>query len=967
MEHRKSRGTKLRPATERAAADIRCASAPTAVGTTATAATAKATTPFDYFSAVFVLNLDAERDRLARVTTRLEPLGISFERVSASAPRGDEPYDANKPNLRPERVAAARSHRAVLEKALAAGHERVLVLEDDVVFRDDVSERLAHLLPQLQSHPWDVFYFSLQLVEDGGPLTEDLGKVNLGFQTHAYAVTRRAIPVVLGLIDQAIADGFDFDGFEHPDLGKVYAKPILAIQEPNRLVSARVRLGQYFPPFDQQVFLDHCAEARRWVLETHADDEGGPAAELLEEAKRLHRAGKLAEAEAAYSRVLAGAPRHPDVLYFFGLVKHQLGQSAAAIEPLSRALAMRPDCPEFHCNLGAVMCTQPGRGEEGLELIARAIELRPGYAEAYASLGTALDREGRTADAVAAWSRSIELRPTLAEAHRGLGTCLLGGGDLKRGIEHLREAVRLSPKNGPAHNDLGCALRDLGDLEGALRAFRIAAQLQPAMHEAAMNTGIVLADLGSPEEAIAMLEKAISLRPDCGSAHWSLSLAHLASGNFARGWLRYEWRRHTETGKKNDRTFMQPAWNGCDISGSIILVTCEQGLGDTIQFIRYAPMLKTRGARVLFECQPPLVELLRGMAGIDQLIAKGEPLPRFDTHVKLLSLPGIFGTRLGNIPNEVPYLEPDPRREAQWKARLAGMSGFKIGIAWQGNPEFHKDRTRSIPLEHFEPLSRVQGVRLLSLQKNAGAEHVERVSDRFRVDAFDPPLDEGTGAFMDTAAVMRHLDLVITSDTAIAHLAGALGIRVWVALSFSCEWRWLRDRADSPWYPTMRLFRQPSLGNWAAIFERMTTALLDTLADAPDPEPPPVQAPMAPGELIDRLTILQIKAQRVTDPAKLRSVRTELEHLTAVRERSLPAGEQLDELARQLRHVNETLWQIEDDIRAADAAGDFGPQFVELARSVYRTNDRRAELKRRINVLLRSVIRDEKHYSQYGG
>lgn len=240
------------------------------------------------------------------------------------------------------------------------------------------------------------------------------------------------------------------------------------------------------------------------------------------------------------------------------------------------------------------------------------------------------------------------------------------------------------------------------------------------------------------------------------------------------------------------------------------------------------------------------------------------------------------------------------------------------------------------------------------------------MADSFEVEVPDPPLDEGTGAFMDTAAMMRNLDLVVTSDTAIAHLAGALGVRVWLAASLNCEWRWMRDREDSPWYPTMRLFRQRSLGDWSDVFSRMAAALRDTLAAVPSDEPPRVLAPMAPGELIDRLTILQIKSQRVSDPAKLRSVRTELDQLSAVRDRVLPASEQLDELARQLRHVNETLWQIEDDIRAVDAAGDFGPRFVELAQSVYRTNDRRAELKRRINAMLRSAIRDEKHYSPHG-
>jgi len=924
------------------------------------APTSQSTNPFSYFDHIYLLNLDRETDRLQRASRRLQRLGIAFERISALLPQGDEPYDPTKPDLRPGHYAAARSHRRIIEQAMKAQHQRVLVLEDDVVFRDDVAQWMQRLIPQLESVPWDMFYFGLHLAEDGGPVTENLGKVLTGFHTHAYAVTAAAMPKLMATIEQSISQGFNYDCFEGQELFKVYAQPILAIQEPNRseiMGRHTNRLGQYFPKFDAQEFMDHCEEARNWKRYLKKETAVG---ELLRKAKLLHQSGKPASAEPIYNRALAMEPENAEALHYLGLLKHQLGQGAAAVDLLYRAMALEPERAEFQCNLGIVL-GKAGRTEEALEVLSRAIETRPDYAEAYENLGVVLDRLGRIEDSQLAWEKAIELRPQFAEAHHHLGSSLMNNGKPQQGIQHLRQALRLNSRDAGAWNNLGCALRKIEDVEGSLRAFQKAAQVRPAMAEAHCNVGTALCDLGRPDEAIPHLEKAVELRPDFADAQWNLAVALLACGHFDRGWLAYEWRRHSEKDKKFSRDFMQPAWNGCNIEGRTILVTCEQGLGDTLQFIRYIPMVAARGARVIFESQPSLRDLLRNMKGIDQIVVRGEPLPRFDVHVRLLTLPSIFGTRLGNFPSDVPYLHPDPKREAMWKQRLSG-GGFKVGIAWQGSTTFANDRFRSIPLAEYEPLAQVEGVRLISLQKNAGSEQVKQIQDKFKVEILEPALDEGTGAFMDTAAVMRQLDLVITSDTAIAHLAGALGVRVWLALSYNSDWRWMRERDDSPWYPTMRLFRPQTPRDWNGVFDRIAVAPRDTLNAQPLPDPPPVLAPMAPGELIDRLSILQIKVQRVTDPIKLRTVRTELEQLLAVREKALPSSDQLDELARELRGVNETLWQIEDDIRAADQSGDFGPKFIELARSVYHTNDRRADLKRRINLLLGSVIRDEKHY-----
>jgi Flp pilus assembly protein TadD len=689
----------------------------------------------------------------------------------------------------------------------------------------------------------------------------------------------------------------------------------------------------------------------------------GKTDELLQ-AKALHRAGRLAEARRIYKRVLIDEPENADALHFLGLLSFQLGHSAAAVDLMYRALALCPDSPDYHCNLGMVL-VKSGQVVEALEVLERALELQPDYPEALDNLALVLEKQGKIGEAIAAWERSLTLKEDLVPALIHVGRAYHLQERYDDGLRVLRRAVELSPRNPEGQGYLGCVLRKTGELEQAAVAFRIATQLDPASAEQHSNLGTALFELGDPQQSLAHLEKAVELKPDYIDGHWNLSLTLLALNDWQRGWLEYEWRRHSHQKKGLTRNYPQPEWNGCDISGRTLLVTTEQGLGDCLQFCRYAPLLAERGAKVIFEAPPQLCEILRGLKGVDCLVAYGEPPPKFDAHVQMMSLPGILGTRIGNVPVEVPYLHADPKREAIWKPKLAGP-GFKVGIAWQGSLTFGNDRFRSIPLRQFEPLAGIDGVRLFSLQKNFGAEQLDQLAGTFTVEQFDPPLDEGgTGAFMDTAAVMNHLDLIVTSDTSIAHLAGALGVRVWVALGYGCDWRWLRERDDSPWYPTMRLFRQTTAGDWVGVFSRIAKALRDTGNAVPADEARSVLAPVAPGELMDRLSILHIKAQRVTDPLKLKVVRTELEALTRVRDEALPHGDQLEELARQLRSVNETLWQIEDDIRAADAAGEFGPRFIELSRSIYRTNDRRAELKQQINLLLGSKIREEKQYERY--
>jgi hypothetical protein len=359
---------------------------------------------------------------------------------------------------------------------------------------------------------------------------------------------------------------------------------------------------------------------------------------------------------------------------------------------------------------------------------------------------------------------------------------------------------------------------------------------------------------------------------------------------------------------------------------------------------------------VTLACQPPLLPLLRGCAGIDQLVAQGDVLPAFEVHAPLMNLPLIFGTDSRSIPADVPYLRADAGLVEHWRARLAARPGFKVGIAWQGSERHRWNRTRSAPLAAFEALARLNGVQLISLHKGPAAEQLP-----FPV-AELPGLDGAHGPFMDTAALMQSLDLVISCDSAVGHLAGALGVPCWLVLMAVPDWRWLMGRDDSPWYPHHRLYRQDKPGDWDGLFRRVADDLRERLGATPAS----VTVEISPGELLDKITILQIKSRRITDPAKLRNVALELQALESARRRTLPDTPALTALAGELQAVNEALWNVEDDLRRCERDRDFGPRFVELARSVYRTNDRRAALKRRVNELLGARIVEEKSYADYG-
>jgi tetratricopeptide (TPR) repeat protein len=670
----------------------------------------------------------------------------------------------------------------------------------------------------------------------------------------------------------------------------------------------------------------------------------------------LRGQGKTADAIAAFHEALRLRPAYPEAHHNLGLALASQGRHDAAVGCFQQAIQLRPNDAESYLHLGGALLAL-NRHDEAVVAISEAIRQQPTNARAYRSLGSVYGRQNKLDDAIRCYQEAIRLRPDYADAHNELGIALAGQNKFDEAAESYRTAIAHRPDYAAPHNNLATVLRNLGRYAEAVAACDRAIELKPNYVEALINRGNALAAMARYAEAIASYTRCLELWPQHVDARLNRALAWLRQGNFVLGWAEFGSRLRKVRVSKHSQ--LRPAWNGCPPRGLRVLLIAEQGLGDSLQFIRYAPILKRMGATVLFECPEPLVKLLERMPGIDVLFPQGAEPPPHDVHAALMSLPGLLGTRLETIPADLPYIHADAERVERWGRELAAYPELKVGINWQGNPGFPGDFHRSMPLRQFAALARVPGVRLFSLQKYAGSEQLRELGDAFSVVDLGSRLDEGdgTGPFLDTAAVLKNLDLFVSSDTAVVHLAGALGVPVWVPLSASASWQWMDQREDSPWYPTMRLFRQERLLDWPPVFERMAAALRGLVG--PTRSVRSVRIDVAPGELIDKLTMLEIKAERVTDPRKLAHVRHEQERLTAAGDAAIIASEELLTLRTELRAVNEKLWEIEEAIRDCDRRGDFGDSFVALARSVYRTNDRRAALKQRINELLNSELVDE--------
>jgi tetratricopeptide (TPR) repeat protein len=609
---------------------------------------------------------------------------------------------------------------------------------------------------------------------------------------------------------------------------------------------------------------------------------------LLAEAFALQQAGRLAEAEKACNRILATQPDHFDSLHLLGIVFHQRGDHAQALRHIDlalkinpnnipalnnrgialkelkrfedalasydralalwphyagallgrgdalkelqrfeeavasydRALAVRPDYAQAHANRGDVL-HELKRFEEALASYDRALGIREDFTDAHANRGSALHALKRFDEALASYDHALALRPDYAEAHYNRGNALHALKSFAEALVSYEHALALRPDYVEALANRGVTLHEQKRFAEALASYDRALAARPDYAEAFVNRGVTLHELKRFDEALASYDRAIALRPDYAQAHFNEAVCRMLIGDFDRGWQKLEWGWETEQLKNAKRNFAQPLWLGSDeIAGKTVLLHGVHGFGDTIQFCRYVPRVVERGARVIFEVQEPLHELMDTLPGGAQIVSRGEPLPDFDLHCPLLSLPLAFGTRSATIPSQTPYLRASPQAVMDWNGRLGPRDRPRIGLAWSGRPEHNNDYNRSMKLSTLlSPLAGFNAT-YVSLQREVRAD--------------DAPVLQGSDVlhfgkelktYADTAALIANLDLVISVDTSVAHLTGALAKPLWIVLPFMPDWRWLLDRDDSPWYPTARLFRQDETRGWGSVMARVRTAL----------------------------------------------------------------------------------------------------------------------------------------------
>ena len=691
----------------------------------------------------------------------------------------------------------------------------------------------------------------------------------------------------------------------------------------------------------------------------------------------LKEQGNLDAAIASYKSALQLKPNYPSAHNNLGNALKQQGNLDAAIASYNSALQFNPNYPDAHYNLGNAL-NQQGDLDAAIASYNSALQLQPNKPEVHNNLGNALKEQGNLDAAIASYNSALQLNPNNPEAHYNLGNALEEQGNLDAAIASYNSALQRNPNKAEAHNNLGNALKKQGNLDAAIASYNSALQLQPNNTEVINNLGNAHKDRGDLEAAIASYNSALQLEPNDAEAHWNSSVAMLLGGDYKNGWEEYEWRtkRKKTTSKphaipKCDQWTSNLALNHLD---KLLLIT-EQGLGDTLQFMRYANVLKNKGISISLCAQPKLHSLIQA-SGIDPspLTPQQANQVTEGLYVPLLSLPWHLQVSPSNPIVTEPYIKTTDELTAKWASILATKENPVVGINWQGNPKTEKTdlRGRSLALEEFAPITRCGRISLLSLQKGFGSEQLENCSFKDQFVTCQDQISE-TWDFLETAAIIANCDLVITSDTSVAHLAGGMGKPTWLLLHKVPEWRWGIEGDTTFWYPSMRLFRQRERGNWNEVMERVADELDDHFEVGLEASPTPqssfkpkaaqtILAPISLGELIDKITILQIKTQNLQGTG-LENVKKELQALESTLN-NLQLNIDIM-LIQQLKEINQDLWQIENDIRDQERLQNFGETFINLARAIYQKNERRSSIKKEINITYGSSLVEEKSYHQY--
>ena len=542
---------------------------------------------------------------------------------------------------------------------------------------------------------------------------------------------------------------------------------------------------------------------------------------LLNRGNCLQRLGDRVGAEEAYRRAIAARPIYAPAHSNLGNLLQDMGRLDDALSSHLHAVELDPAAAAYHFNLANVL-KELNQFDAALTSYDRALWLEPHYVAAWGNKGGVLMDQGRFEEALFGYEQSVALRPQDAKAHSNRGNALVALRRFEEAIASFERAIEIDPGDPQSYMNLGNALIGAGRLDAAIDCLMRAVSIDPGYAEACSNLGSALKTVGRFAEAFDQYDRAIRLEPALAEAHWNKGLTQLLLGDFRNGWRSYEWRWKTKDYLRTAQDFAQPLWVGQgSLAGKTILVHCEQGLGDTIQFCRYLPLLAARGARVVLTLPRVLLGLLQNLPGVDQFVVQGEALPPTDVHCPLLSLPLAFETTLATVPSPRGYLKPDPLKLARWSDWLGEKTKPRIGLMWSGNAQHKNDHNRSIPLASL--LSCLPApFEYISLQREV------RDADQRLLDLHPEIRHVGLGLedFTDTAALCALMDLVISVDTSVAHLSGALGRPTWVLLPYLPDWRWLLEREDSPWYSSAILHRQAVAGDWGAVLDQIRRDLL---------------------------------------------------------------------------------------------------------------------------------------------
>jgi len=595
----------------------------------------------------------------------------------------------------------------------------------------------------------------------------------------------------------------------------------------------------------------------------------------------------------------------------------------------------------------------------------QALRADPTHLKSLISIAHLLQNQEKTTKAIGYYYQALALQPDNADIHRNLGKIFKSLDRLDQAVTHYRQALTLKPKHLNTLIELGNVHNMLDQYQEALKCYMQALEINPNMYTVMYNFGLTLKKLGHIDESIAIYKKIIEQKPDYAHANFSLALSWLTLGDFEHGWPAYEWRWSTY--KEQPKKFNSPLWDGSNLKNKTILLYAEQGLGDTFQFIRYAKLLKQQGARVIFQTQNALATLLTNCPYIDTVIKRGQPIPESDFHLALMSLPYVFKTTIDTTPTDIPYIYPDEKLIQHWRNKLAHDKNIKIGICWQGNAQYttqalrHAVAAKSFNVKYFEPLSTIPGVSLYSLQKINGADDLQNIT--FAVHDFGTDFDMSHGRFMDTAAVMKNLDLVLTVDTSIGHLAGALGIPVWVLLPKPADWRWMLKRNDSPWYPSMRLFRQKTCGDWAELMKEVCVALqqervhlqkknLPQTSKGPDQviekqqtsiSFAPIETHLAIEDIID-----QVSREKITANQNNSTLSPQDKNLEIICNKYTQKNPELISLVRLLDKVNINLAKLDQYIQISEYAL-FDPEYAEIAAKIHHAHELKRNIKKKLS------------------